>query len=117
MHRVLILALTLFLPQSAYAKCADDAEVAAFVQSFLDKTPAVALGKSGSIEDARCTQQKVVAALESHLGPVIGYKAGLTSKPAMDRFGVNEPVSGVLSRHDVGQWCRSTGQFRYYPTV
>nr|WP_321249846.1 fumarylacetoacetate hydrolase family protein [uncultured Ruegeria sp.] len=29
---------------------------------------------------------------------MIGYKAGLTSKPAQDRFGASEPVQGILYR-------------------
>ncbi len=37
-------------------------------------------------------------ALTPHMGPVIGYKVGLTSRPAQMRFGVSEPVRGVLYR-------------------
>ena len=98
MRLLFALAIGLGLPTIAFAQCASDAEVAAFVGSFLKKTPAKALGSAGTIEDAYCTQGKVVAALEDHLGPVIGYKAGLTAKPAMERFGVSEPVRGVLYR-------------------
>ncbi|SNT22772.1 2-keto-4-pentenoate hydratase [Antarctobacter heliothermus] len=83
---------------AAWADCADDAAIAAFVADHLAKTPTVALVPEGTMEDARCTQEKVVAALSAHLGPVVGYKAGLTSKPAQERFGVTEPVGGVLYR-------------------
>lgn len=82
----------------ALAECASDAEVAAFVEAHAAKTPAKALGAGGSMEDAVCTQGKVRAALSEKLGPVIGYKAGLTSPATQERFGVAEPVHGVLYR-------------------
>ncbi|MBT54085.1 MAG: hydratase [Mameliella sp.] len=81
---------------AAWADCADDAAIAAYVADYLAKIPAAALVPDGNMEDARCTQDKLVAALVPHLGPVIGYKAGLTSKPAQERFGAAEPVAGVL---------------------
>ncbi|MBY6141424.1 hydratase [Leisingera daeponensis] len=88
-------ALALTSP-AAMAACATDAEIAAFVDSYLAKTPAQALSPGGSMEDALCSQAKLAAALEPHLGVVIGYKAGLTSKPAQERFGATEPVQGLL---------------------
>lgn len=80
------------------AECADDAAIAGYVADYLSKTPTTALIPDGSMADARCTQDKLVAAMVPHLGPVIGYKAGLTSKPAQERFGASEPVAGVLYR-------------------
>jgi 2-oxo-hept-3-ene-1,7-dioate hydratase len=85
-------------PVAAAAACATDDEVAAFVEAHASKTPAKALGADGTLEDALCTQAKVRAALEQQLGPVIGYKAGLTGPAAQERFGVSEPVMGVLYR-------------------
>ena len=72
------LTATLILPTAAQAKSA------------------TALAAGGSMDDALCTQDKLVAAMTPTRGPVIGYKAGLTSKPAQERFGVTEPVQGVL---------------------
>ncbi|WP_417209636.1 2-keto-4-pentenoate hydratase [Antarctobacter sp.] len=82
----------------AFADCADDAAIAAYVVDYMAKTPTAALIPDGTMEDARCTQDKLVAALVPLLGPVIGYKAGLTSTPAQERFGATEPVAGVLYR-------------------
>jgi len=48
------------------------------------------------MDDALCTQAALATALEPTMGPVIGYKAGLTSQPAQERFGVTEPVQGLL---------------------
>ena len=83
---------------SAVAECASDEEVAAFVQAHSEKTPAKALGAGGTMEDAVCTQEKLRVALSEKLGPVIGYKAGLTAPATQERFGVSEPVHGVLYR-------------------
>jgi 2-keto-4-pentenoate hydratase len=83
---------------SAMAECASDEEVAAFVEAHANREPAKALGAGGSMEDAVCTQGKVRAALSEKLGPVIGYKAGLTAPATQERFGVGEPVYGVLYR-------------------
>ncbi len=82
--------------QPAFAQCATDSEIERFVQDYLQNKPTAALSAEGDFEDARCTQGKLAAALEPHMGPVIGYKAGLTSAPAQERFGASEPVQGVL---------------------
>ncbi|MBE1285156.1 MAG: hydratase [Rhodobacteraceae bacterium] len=79
-----------------WAACADDAAVQTFVADYMANRPTKSLVADGTMEDALCTQAKVVAALQPHMGPVIGYKAGLTSKPAQERFKVDEPVGGVL---------------------
>ncbi|GAB5436197.1 2-keto-4-pentenoate hydratase [Falsiruegeria mediterranea] len=81
---------------AALADCASDDEIAGFVADYTSNTPTVALSKGGTMADALCTQAKLTRALEAHMGPVIGYKAGLTSKPAQERFKVSEPVQGVL---------------------
>ncbi len=83
---------------SAMAACASDEEVAAFVQAHVAKELTKALGAGGSMEDAVCTQGKVRAAMSEQLGPVIGYKAGLTSSATQEKFGAAEPVYGVLYR-------------------
>lgn len=95
---VLAAGLIPFLSASAFAACATDGEVAAFVEGYLAAEPTKALAVGGSMDDALCTQAKVVAVLSNEMGPVIGYKAGLTSKAAQDRFGASEPVQGVLYR-------------------
>ncbi|WP_158965171.1 2-keto-4-pentenoate hydratase [Chachezhania sediminis] len=99
MYKTHIMALcTAILPGVAAADCATDDQVAAYVESFRTRTPAKALGADGTMDDALCTQGKVVQILTETLGPVVGYKAGLTSAPAQQRFGVAEPVQGVLYR-------------------
>jgi len=79
----------------ARAACPDDAAVARFVEDWSAKRPGKALPVENAA-DARCAQEKVVAALQSALGEPVGYKAGLTSKAAQERFKADGPVSGVL---------------------
>lgn len=78
------------------AACATDDEIAAFVEALNANAPAKALSAGGTMEDALCSQGKLAAAMAPHMGPVIGYKAGLTSAPAQEAFGVTEPVRGIL---------------------
>lgn len=80
----------------AGADCASDAAIAQFVADFQAKVPTQALVPEGTMDDALCTQEKLSEAMQAVLGPVVGYKAGLTSKPAQERFGVTEPVGGPL---------------------
>ncbi|MCA0847567.1 2-keto-4-pentenoate hydratase [Salipiger thiooxidans] len=96
MFRIILAAL--LAAGTASADCAGDDEISAYVDAYLSHTPARALGADGSLEDALCTQGKLIAALEPKMGPVVGYKVGLTSKPAQEHFGVSEPVMGVLYR-------------------
>lgn len=41
-------------------------------------------------------QEQVISELQTDFGPVAGYKAGLTSKAAQERFNVSEPILGTL---------------------
>jgi 2-keto-4-pentenoate hydratase len=78
------------------AACPSDEAIDAFVADWKAATPTRAIAVGGSMEDALCAQRKVVAKLGEELGAPVGYKAGLTSKPAQERFGVDQPVRGVL---------------------
>lgn len=95
--RCFVLAAVLVTSQAA-ADCASDEQVENYVKDYLKNTPTAALSPGATMDEALCTQAKVAAALEPHLGPVMGYKAGLTSAPAQDRFGASEPVQGLLFR-------------------
>ncbi|MCG7521132.1 2-keto-4-pentenoate hydratase [Ruegeria sp. Ofav3-42] len=98
--RVLLAALMVagVTIQPVAAGCATDVQIDQFVTDYMSNSPTAALSANGTIEDALCAQKRIVAALEPHMGPVIGYKAGLTSAPAQERFGASEPVQGVLFR-------------------
>lgn len=89
-------ALAVALPGVATAACPDDAAVAAFAEAYLAKKPVEAFGTGLDAADAACARNKLVADLEKTLGPVVGYKAGLTNKAVQERFGASAPVLGVL---------------------
>jgi 2-oxo-hept-3-ene-1,7-dioate hydratase len=96
--RQALIAAALLISTPALAACPDDAAIDAFLADWEARAPAAALAAEGSMDDALCAQAKIVARLSGALGPVAGYKAGLTSKPAQERFGVPEPVRGMLLR-------------------
>ncbi len=99
MHGLAVLcALATLTDVPAMADCASEDEVNQFAADYIARKPAKALGANGDMVDALCTQARLVEVLSEHMGPVIGYKAGLTSAPAQDRFGASEPVRGVLYR-------------------
>jgi 2-oxo-hept-3-ene-1,7-dioate hydratase len=95
----LALGATLLASGTAVAACPEDAAIDAFLSARAAAAPTpppVAAGRS--MADALCAQGKIVARLGKDLGPVVGYKAGLTSPRAQEVFGVTEPVFGTLLR-------------------
>jgi 2-keto-4-pentenoate hydratase len=93
----LALATSFLVSAPAFAACPDDAAIEAFLAERATARPTTApVAAGGSIADALCAQEKIVARLSADLGPVIGYKAGLTSPKSQEIFGVSEPVFGTL---------------------
>jgi 2-keto-4-pentenoate hydratase len=86
---------SLLAAQSAFATCPDADAIQRYVADWQAKRPAKALEVT-NLEDATCARDKLVQALGSSLGKVVGYKAGLTAKAVQERFSANAPVSGVL---------------------
>ncbi len=63
--------------------------------AFMAKVPAVA-PKVATLEAAYRVQDAFVERLSVPLGPVVGYKVGLTSKPVQKKFGIDHPLRGQL---------------------
>lgn len=81
------------------AGCPSDSAIEAFLADWRERRPTFAIvAADAPMEVALCSQAKIVARLTTELGPVVGYKAGLTSPPAQERFGASAPVRGVLLR-------------------
>ena len=79
--------------------CPSDAVIEAFLADWRQRRPTQAIVPAdATIEAALCAQGKIVERLQAELGPIVGYKAGLTSAPAQERFGAEEPVRAVLLR-------------------
>jgi 2-keto-4-pentenoate hydratase len=81
---------------AARAACPDAAELAAFMQDFEGARASRGLPSVQTMDDAHCARAALVQLMLPSLGPVVGYKAGLTNPAMQKRLGVSEPVSGVL---------------------
>jgi 2-keto-4-pentenoate hydratase len=79
----------------AHAACLDDSTVADFVEKYTTRTP-VPAPEGLSDADAACSRAKLHSLLVLRLGPVIGYKAGLTNAAVQKRFNTDKPVWGRL---------------------
>lgn len=90
-----IVSTSFGLSQPAKAECPGQDAVATMATKILAGEPSGPLAVE-TMEDGLCAQDKLVTILSAHWGAPIGYKAGLTSKAAQDRFGVFEPIRGVL---------------------
>jgi 2-keto-4-pentenoate hydratase len=80
---------------ASQAACLTDAQTADLVIQYIARAPA-ANPEGQSEADAACSRAKINALLERRLGPVIGYKAGLTSPAVQKRFNYDQPVWGKL---------------------
>lgn len=88
-------ALLLALP--AAAACPSDLEAARLVAAYMQRQP-IANPPALSVADAQCGRDKIAAFLAQQLGPIAGYKAGLTSAAVQKRFHHDQPVRGTLFR-------------------
>lgn len=94
--RSLIVAFTLIGSSPAYAACPSHEKVSAVIRAWEAREPVRGLRPDLSMQDAQCGQRRLVQKLELALGPVVGYKAGLTNPGVQKRFGVSAPLRGAL---------------------
>ena len=80
----------------AGAACPSHEKVSAVIRAWEAREPVRGLRADISMADAECGQKRLVQKLELALGPVVGYKAGLTNPSVQKRFGVTEPLRGAL---------------------
>lgn len=85
----------------ATPNCPSDEAVATLARNLLANRPSPLFTGMTSLEDGLCAQDKLVRLLQSHWGRPIGYKVALTSAPVQQRFGVNQPVRGVIFENTV----------------
>lgn len=64
--------------------------------SYLTKTPAKAINNNLTLAESQQIQAEFIQILSQSLGEPVGYKAGLTSLAAQEKFGVDRPLLGVL---------------------
>ena len=99
------------LTTPALAACPDDAAVDALAADLGAMTPATLQAVPETMDDALCMQDKLVTRLMGEDGERIGYKVGLTSKPAQERFGATAPVRGVLLDGMIAEDGATVGRF------
>lgn len=98
MFKNLAAALALLLAGPVSAACPDAAQIADLADDWTAKIPAT----PPAVDDLAagyCGQLLLTQRLAAHLGPVVGYKAALTTKPAQERFGLSRPVRGSLLKN------------------
>ena len=74
-------------PPAAIQRLADD---------YLARRITPAFPQGLSLEEARDARELFVKKLEPSLGKPVGYKVGLVSREMQDRWGIDQPVRGVL---------------------
>ena len=79
----------------AGAACPSDADITRLAEA-MTAGQLIAPFQELSLADAECAREKLVPHLTRHWGPVVGYKAGLTSAAAQRSFGLSEPVHGSM---------------------
>jgi 2-keto-4-pentenoate hydratase len=88
--------MTLWWAGDAVAACPSHERVNTLIRFMLTKEPVRGLRTDLSMQDGECGRRRLVERLEARDNPIVGYKAGLTSKALQERFGVAGPVRGVL---------------------
>lgn len=83
--------------ETAQAAGCDNAFALRIFAAWYHKTLVTGLPSELSMADGRCIQEKVIEQIRHVAGRPVGYKVGLTSKAAQARFGVSEPVRGVVT--------------------
>lgn len=88
-------AIVLLPVGTAMAECPSSEAVGAMAADVLAGTQ-TAVPAVETMADGLCAQDMLVDILEAHWGAPVGYKIGLTSASSQERFGVEEPIRGVL---------------------
>lgn len=84
-----------FVTGIASAACPSDLDAAGIVASYMNRQP-VENPPSLPLAEAQCGRDKIARFLGQQLGPVVGYKAGLTNPAVQKRFNHDQPVRGIL---------------------
>jgi 2-keto-4-pentenoate hydratase len=96
MRTISLFIVALLLIGSATVSIASEQTARQLAQSYLNRTAAHTPSPPLSADSARTIQASFIQLLQPTLGPEVGYKAALTSRPAQEKFGVHQPVMGVL---------------------
>ena len=114
-HFILFIGMLLCV-SLAQAVCPDYAAVRAYVADFQAARVSKGLGGDLSLADAECARNKLVQALPSVQGAVVGYKAGFTNPAIQQRFGISAPAWGAMfAKQMFGSGVTLPAQFGAHP--
>jgi 2-keto-4-pentenoate hydratase len=71
-------------------------EATRLAEEYLARREITPFVRPASFDDAYAFQKSFVKKLEPELGKLVGYKVGLVSREAQERYKINSPVRGVL---------------------
>lgn len=71
-------------------------EASQLAEHFLKKIPVNEVDPNMTVDQAMEIQDQFVAIISKTMGPIVGYKAGLTNSEVQKKFGVSHPVRGTL---------------------
>src|SRR5690349_14761893 len=94
--RRMLLACALLAPFAAEAACPEEPALTRMAAALASGQPAQPFPGPLSMADAECARDRLVPLLAQHFGRPIGYKVGLATPAAQQRYGVSGPVHGVL---------------------
>ncbi|MBI1206449.1 MAG: hypothetical protein GC191_04065 [Azospirillum sp.] len=94
--KVLAAVLLVLAGGPAVAGCPQPDQIDRLAADVTALIPARGFGPGLSLADGACARDQLVARLTATLGGRIGYKAGLTNAAVQRRFGVDQPVRGIL---------------------
>lgn len=85
------LAMLLAGAHSAHAECPSDAAVAEYLEDYKAQRESKGLGDNLTLEEARCSRDKLARLLPTVLGKPVGYKAAFTNPAIWERYKVKGP--------------------------
>ncbi len=71
-------------------------ETARLAEEYLARKEITPFVRPGSLDEAHAFQKSFIKRLEPQLGKPVGYKVGLVSREAQERYKINSPIRGVL---------------------
>lgn len=96
MRRLWMCVVVLLLPVLASAEMPSEGNITAVAEAWLAKKPAPDFGVTMTMAEAAKVQEQFSTLIAKDLGPVVGYKAGLTNPAVQKRFNYDRPVRGTL---------------------
>lgn len=93
---ILAFAVISTAAQFAHAACPSDAAVAEYLEDYKAPRESKGLGDNLTLEEARCSRDKLAQMLPAAVGKSVGYKAAFTNPAIWERFKVTGPEWGYM---------------------